>query len=302
MPKPRQVLPKRFYLLTRRCTQRQFWLRPDSEINQIWRYCLAEAASRCHIDVVFTTVMSNHVHTVVFDRDEKTPHVIEFIERLHKLVARCVNSLRGRWENLWASESTSIVALTSREDVLAKMAYAATNPVKDNLVERVEHWPGVNAFSDFVNDRSTRVERPRRFFRRNGKMPAAITLRYVVPPELGEAGKVRAELREMVRAEEALLLRARRRIGGRVLGRRAVLRQRCSERPASVEPRRGLDPRVSARSRWVRQGALRDLKEFQRAYQDAREALLRREPAVFPAGTYWLRRFAAVQVAESPPL
>ncbi len=300
MAKARQVLPRRFYLLTRRCTQRQFWLRPDSEVNQIWRYCLAEAATRHDIDVVFTTVMSNHVHTVVYDRQARRPKVIEFIEHLHKLVARCVNSLRGRWENLWASERTSIVHLKTPEDVMAKMVYAATNPVKDNLVERVEHWPGVNAYTDFVNDRAVQVERPRRFFQPNGKMPASVTLRYVVPPELGDAAEVRARLRELVRAEEAQLLLARRRGGRRVLGRRAVLRQRCSEQPASAAPRRGINPQVAARSQWVRIGALRGLREFQVSYRIALEAFRRRKPAVFPAGTYWMHRFAGAQVAEPP--
>jgi hypothetical protein len=30
---PRQALPRQFYLVTRRCTQRQFLLRPDPETN-----------------------------------------------------------------------------------------------------------------------------------------------------------------------------------------------------------------------------------------------------------------------------
>ncbi len=301
MPQARQVVKRRFYLLTRRCTQRQFWLRPDSELNQIWRYCLAEAAERFKIEILFTTVMSNHVHTVVYDRGARMPHVIEFIEHVHKMVARCVNSLRGRWENLWASEPASILALTTPGDVIAKLVYAAINPVKDHLVERVEHWPGVNAFSDFVNDRVTHVQRPRHFFRPDGKMPASVTLRYVVPPELGDDAEVRALVRELVRTEEKQLLAARRRTGVRVLGRRAVLHQRCSDRPDSVEPRRNLNPRVAARSRWVRIGALSGLREFQVAYQEARAALLRGAPAVFPHGTYWLRRFAGVQVADPPP-
>lgn len=64
MTENREVLPKRFYMLSRRCTQRQFWLRPDDELNQIWLYCLAEAASRYEIDVVFTSVMSNPICSV----------------------------------------------------------------------------------------------------------------------------------------------------------------------------------------------------------------------------------------------
>jgi hypothetical protein len=40
----RQVIPGRVHLLTRRCTQRQFLLRPDDFVEEAYEYCLAEAA------------------------------------------------------------------------------------------------------------------------------------------------------------------------------------------------------------------------------------------------------------------
>ncbi len=57
---PRQVLPRQFYLVTRRCTQRQFLLRPDRETNNAFTYALIEAAQRAHIDVLLPCAMSNH--------------------------------------------------------------------------------------------------------------------------------------------------------------------------------------------------------------------------------------------------
>jgi hypothetical protein len=36
---PRQVLPRQFYLITRRCAQREFLLRPDQATNNAFRYC-----------------------------------------------------------------------------------------------------------------------------------------------------------------------------------------------------------------------------------------------------------------------
>lgn len=41
---PRQVLPGQFYLITRRCSQRQFLLRPDTATNNAFLYCLIDAA------------------------------------------------------------------------------------------------------------------------------------------------------------------------------------------------------------------------------------------------------------------
>jgi len=60
MSRPRQVLPGEFYLVTRRCTQRQFLLRPDAETNNAFAYCLAEAAQRFDIDMLLPMAESNH--------------------------------------------------------------------------------------------------------------------------------------------------------------------------------------------------------------------------------------------------
>jgi putative transposase len=95
--RPRQVLPNQFYLITRRCTQRQFLLRPDASTNNAFTYCLIEAAQRYGVDVVLPCVLSNHYHAVIFDRSGRYP---AFIEHFHKMFARSQNALRGRWENL----------------------------------------------------------------------------------------------------------------------------------------------------------------------------------------------------------
>ena len=85
---PRQVLPRQFYLITRRCTQRDFLLRPDAATNNAFLYCLIAAALRCEIEVLLPCAMSNHYHAVIYDRVGRYP---EFLEHFHKLVARSQN-------------------------------------------------------------------------------------------------------------------------------------------------------------------------------------------------------------------
>jgi hypothetical protein len=52
---------------------------------------------------------------------------------------------------------------------------------------------------------------------------------------------------------------------------------------------------VAARSRWSRIEALQRNREFRQEYASAREAFMNGARGVeFPAGTYWLRRFAKV--------
>src|SRR5690606_4413336 len=77
MSRARQVLAGQFYLLTRRCTQRQFLLRPDEETNNAFIYCLGEAAKRFDIAVVLPTAESNHHHTVIYDVHGNLPAFME---------------------------------------------------------------------------------------------------------------------------------------------------------------------------------------------------------------------------------
>jgi REP element-mobilizing transposase RayT len=58
MSLPREVLPGQFYLITRRCQQRQFLLCPDAVTNNAFTYCLIEAAQRCQIEVLLPCAMS----------------------------------------------------------------------------------------------------------------------------------------------------------------------------------------------------------------------------------------------------
>jgi putative transposase len=296
MSLPRQVLPGHFYLITRRCTQRQFLLRPDRETNNAFTYCLAEAAQRYAISVLLPCAMSNHYHAVIFDPLGTYP---QFIEHFNKMFARSQNALRGRWENFWSSEQACVVKLVNREAVLDKLVYTATNPVKDHLVDRVDHWPGVNGLQALLKGRSLRAVRPRHFFRATGPMPAETQLTLAIPPELGAAAEVLAELEQRVRAVEAQAAAERQRTGQRVCGRRAVLYQSWRGQPATHEPRRNLRPRIAARNQWARLEALLRNREFIIAYTEARKTWRADATVKFPPGTYWLRRFVNVPVAEN---
>ena len=86
--RPRQILPGATYLVTRRCTQRQFLLTPTTRQHvQAFAYCLAYAAIKTGVYIHAVIVMGNHYHIVVTD-----PHGVlpVFAELLNKLVAKCI--------------------------------------------------------------------------------------------------------------------------------------------------------------------------------------------------------------------
>lgn len=295
MSLPREVIPGRFYLITRRCTQRMFLMRPDDVTNNAFVYCLAVASERARIQVLFSCAMSNHHHTVIYDPEGTYP---VFLEHFHKLFAKCQNAHRGRWENFWSAEKTSVVRLVDRADVIRKIVYAAANPVADHLVDRVDHWPGVNTLRALKHDRLLHAHRPHHFFRAGGRMPAEVALRLLVPQELGLRTELVAEVLAGVRAAEANAARDRASCGRRVLGRAACLQQSWKRRPSGRELRRNLAPTVAAINKWARTEALLRNREFVTAYRCARRAWLDGHDAKFPPGTYWLHRFAGVTLAS----
>jgi len=298
MSRPRQVFPGSFYMLTRRCTQRQFLLRPDKVTNNIFVYCLVEAASRYDIDVLLPMAEANHHHTVIFDRHGRAP---EFVEHFHKMVARCMNARWGRCENLWASCAVCLTRLVTRDAVIKELVYAATNPVKDHLVDQVIQWPGVNGYCYWIRGEPLCAVRPSHFFREDGEMPPEVELPLTIPAELGDTAAVIAEVRAGVEAVEKSVRKARLASGKRVLGRKRVRALSWQASPKSVEARGQLRPRFAG-SGPARIAALLEYRQFLVDYAIARRRWLERLPVVFPPGTYWLARRAAVCVASPPPM
>jgi putative transposase len=301
MTLPRQVIPGQFLFLTRRTTQQQYLLRPHKDTNQTYLYCLGLAAERCQIELMLPVVMSNHHHLAYYDRFGRSP---EFTELLHKLIARARNRGLGRRENFWSSAQPSVVRIGERdgerEDVIRRLVYIATNPVKANLVDRAHHWPGVKGLSELLSKREITVKRPTYFFRSNSNLPDSVTIRFVVPAELGDTDAFLAEVRERVRLEEDLLREARLRAGKRVYGRNAVKRMKWTDSPltAATRTRGKLNPTLAIKNREARVVALARDRQFRDEYRIARRAWSMGAPAVFPSGTYWLKRFAHVPIAE----
>lgn len=298
MTAPRPVFPNRSHFSTRRTTQRQFLLRPDEETNNNFVYCLAEAAQRFDMNIVLAQMMSDHHHTVNHD---VLGLDVEFREHFHKMLARCQNAYRGRWENLWASEEPCVVDLMSADDLMDKLVYVATNPVKHGLVERVHHWPGPKLVQALLTGTPMKAYRPKHFFRDQGSMPAEVELVLRLPDYIENKEAFLAELRRRITSVEEQHISERMRTGRRVIGRRRILRTSWRESPTSREPRRTLRPRVAARDPSLRILTLQAMKDWQLEYHEARVNWLVGAPSEFPFGTYWLRRFATVVVKPPSP-
>jgi len=297
MSAPRPVYPGSFISITRRCTQRQFLLRPDDETNNAFVYCLADASQRTGVQVILSQMESNHHHTAAYDRDGRHP---EFREHLHKMMAKSQNALRGRWENLWSSEESCVVEVVTADDLLNQLVYIATNPVKDELVEKVHHWPGPNFVRALVRGTPMKATRPKHFFREDGPMPAELELELGLPEHFEGKEAFLAELERRIAQVEEQCARERMKSGRGVVGRRRIMRQPWRDSPQSREPRRNLRPRFAGKDAATRFALIERNAEWRVAYRDARRDLLAGAPKLFPYGTYWLRRFVNVRVTPPP--
>ncbi len=295
MTLPREILPGSTYLITRRCTQRQFLLSPSEEVNQIFLYCLASAAERTSVQVHVFCVMSNHWHAVVTDVEGKLP---DFMAWVHKYVAKTMNAKLGRWENFWSSNPYSAVRLESPEDILDKIVYVLTNPVAAGLVACGSQWPGLLSKTTDIGGRPLTVDRPKVHFRPDGPMPGRISITLKPPPPVVSMSlrKFVAEIQCRVKEMEDMIQAKFRKTRRRFLGPKACLKQRRADRPATQEPRREISPKIAAQDKALRTAALQRLRAFVTAY---RAAFLKWKKGVrnvlFPAGTFWLRVHAAVR-------
>jgi REP element-mobilizing transposase RayT len=288
-------LPGTSYLVTRRCSERRFFLRPSRTTNETFLYLLAVAARRYDVHVHTFCVLSNHLHLVITDLHARLP---AFMQYLDSLVARAVNASIGHFEAFWASgESYSAVEPIAPGDVVGKAAYVLANPVAAVLVRRGAEWPGLWSSPESFGSKLS-VPRPQHFFDRRGYMPESVELEFKVPPGFDSAEAFRARVTDELQALEDEHRHKITSAGRRFLGAARVLKQSPFASPQSREPRFQLKPRIAARGRWRRIEAILRDQTFLSSYRVAWLAWTAGvRDVVFPAGTYLLRVLHGAQCA-----
>jgi hypothetical protein len=300
----RPVFPGVRYKVTRRCLERRFLMLPDDpRVRDFFGYCLGLALSRFGLVLHAACAMSNHYHLDLTDPSGRLP---EFKCMFNAFVARGLNALRGRFDRFWSEDRPCDVELPTDEDVLRAMAYTVTNPASAQLVRTGRRWPGFTTWG-LPFGSVMRFERPKLFFDEDNasKLPDYVEIEIVRPDVCQDLDDdelfalLTTRVREREQAKEAKVKRA----GARFMGERKVAKQSWRRHPTRAEGRFGPRPTISASSKWIRIARLQRKRAWERAYALAYEAHHRRrgKRVPFPAGTYWMRRFAAVPVALGPP-
>ena len=281
MTLPRCILSDRTYLITRRCSERRYFLRPDPKIVQIFEYLLGLACERHGIMLHGYVCMSNHYHLVVTD-----PHAVlpDFLQYFNSLLARAVNCARGRWESLWSRDSYNAVDLLERGDVLDKLVYTLANPVSAGLVGRARDWRGACSMSLRFGGRRF-VARPSLFF--SERMPEEVSLELRGPAALSGMGG--HALHDEIARRLGVIEAECKALGRKPLGMRGVLALDWKGSPTTSAPRRGLSPRLAAKCTAVRVAAIMAFKRWVDDYRVAMARFVGGDREVeWPRGTYWM--------------
>ena len=273
--------------------------RKPEELANFIGYCLAHAANKHGIQIHACVMMSNHHHTDVTDPLGELP---AFKQLFHSMVARGLNARLGRTDKFWSGDPACDTQRPTDDQTFEDLVYTITNPVEAGLVKWSSIWPGFTTAGWRFGETRT-FRRPKWFFDASGEMPDEVSLTLVRPPIFPELDDdaLFEKLAVAVREKERELQAKWRRLGRQFLGLRKLARQDPNQAARSREERFTITPQVAASSKWSRLAQLQRNREWEREYAAARGRWRAGQAAVFPAGTYWLRRFAGVTVAQHPP-
>jgi hypothetical protein len=223
---------------------------------------------------------------------------------LNAFIARALNAHRGRFDRFWSAEQGCDVEFITDNDLVEGIAYTQTNPVKAGLVRHGHRWPGLTTAGKKFGE-VMRFKRPNVLFdSKNDDVPPFVEVRIVRPSVMLELSddELYTKIREAIVRREQEAAEKMRSEHQRFLGEQRIARQSWRRTPRSRGEHFAPRPRVSSRDKWARIAALQRNANWDAAYANAYDALSTGKRNVeFPHGTYALRRFAGVRVAQVPP-
>jgi REP element-mobilizing transposase RayT len=294
----RRHAPNTDYLVTTRCHQARFLLRPEPAVNQAVLEWLSRA-QRAYpgVQLFGLCVMSNHLHLLVRDTEGE---LAAWASYLLGNLARSINAIRERCGVVFERRYSAEPVLDDAA-LLDRLAYLVTNPVAAGLCNQSRHWPGLVLWTrtgkperrevSWVGRQAYRGAR-HRARQRGGAPPSPDAFRVrgtlVIQPlasEIGSGAGGRCELAEAIAARERELVAERRRSGRPAMTRREVLAQDWQAAPR--RPKRSPRPLCHTSERSLGKAFVEGFREFVGAFREASaQWRLGIRPVAFPPWSY----------------
>jgi REP element-mobilizing transposase RayT len=281
--------------VTCRTIHSRFLLRPGLALNQIVVGVLGRAQRKYSTRVCGYVLASNHVH-LLLDVDD-AGQLSRFMRYVNSNLARKVGRLVGWHDKIWSRRYQAIVVSPEDAAQVARLRYILSHGVKENLVERVEQWPGVHCAKSLLTGEPAEgywFDQTQEYAaRRRGE--TFDRLRYATPEILvlsplpcwrHLSDEVRRQLVvEMIADIETEAALRRQRSGSQVLGASVVRGQHPFDHPA--RPKKSPAPLFHAASKRVRQELWAAYAWFVSAFREASTKLRSGDRmARFPAGSF----------------
>jgi len=297
MARPLRFIPAPGSLveITNRTIQSRPLLTPSPLFNRIFIGVLARASRRHKVGVVAYVCLSDHYHLLV--RVDDADQLARFMELFNSKLAREVAKLTGWKDKIWSERYKPILVSTEEGAQVARLLYLLSNSCKENLVERVEEWPGPHCVSALLTGQPLQgvwINRTQEYrARQRGETPdpqsfeepETLTLEPLPCWNHLSPEQYRGQIEPLVRSVEAEAEAQRERSGKQPLGAEAILRQDPTAEPKRTK--KSPAPRFHAFSRAVREELNRLYSEFVAAFRAAAERLKSGDRhAVFPIGSF----------------
>ena len=296
MGRPLRYLPSpcTTFEVTIRTLQGRFLLRPSRQVNDLILGILGRALSLYPVMLHLAVVASNHIHMIITTTSAKL--LSDFMRHVDSNIAREIGRLHNWHEHLWGRRFRSLAILDDQK-LVERVHYLLSHGCKEGLVLRPSDWPGINCVEALVEGRTlegTWYDRTKEYEARCAGLEVEqgqFAMRYRVPlsplPFLADKTEKeqQAWYRELVELIERQTRERMKKEGGRVLGRRKVLRQNPFQRPKKMKKSPAPACHCTGSERWK---AFKDAyREFASLYREASRKLRKGyENVKFPANCF----------------
>ena len=287
--------PNTLVHITCRTIQGRYLFLPSPQFNDVFLGALGKAQRDCEIMINAVSVLSSHFHLLLVIDDAE--QVANFMRNFNSKLALEVNRLTG-WDGTVFGRRYDMTVVTDEELAQAGiLKYVLAQSVKEQLVERVEDWPGVHSLSALMEGETltghwfnrsqehgarNRGEEHSRF--KYASEETVVLSKIPCWAHLSDEDYRQriASLKEQIEAEAAVVREA---TGTQVLGVEAILSRDPQYRPENLA--RSPAPLVHAATRAARKAFYEAYSWFVGAFRDAAEKLRRGDRAApFPAGCF----------------
>ena len=122
-------------------------------VKQLLLSAMARAYEHHPIEICHYIVNGTHIHMIVIVNNPQD--IPGFMERFKTESAHYLNRLLGRRKRTIWCDSYDSPALLTLSDVIKKIVYLYTNPVKDGLIDSIKHYPGLSSWENYQSNQST---------------------------------------------------------------------------------------------------------------------------------------------------